>query len=297
MTKPKVGNLRKLLFFMEERQRVYLKRSAGEPWPWTQDPILQRYRFCNTYRENDKETAWLRNNWLLPYADHPNLWFAVCMFRQINWSPTLAELGFPTKWNSRKAFTMLMRRKHRGEKVYTSAYMIPSLGEKNKIKYTVSSVLQPIWTAWKRQHMEDNIRFHNFPFRTLEEAHGWFLEQYGFGPFIAYEVVTDLRHTRYLQDAPDILTWANPGPGAKRGLCRLMDLDIKAPIKRADQIKYMQDVFQWVQYNREVPLLPTLEMRDIEHSLCEYDKHQRATERILAGKTVGLESFQKPGLV
>ena len=41
------------------------------------------------------------------------------------------------------------------------------------------------------------------------------------GPFMAYEVVTDLRHTHLLENATDIMTWANPGPGAMRGLNRL----------------------------------------------------------------------------
>jgi hypothetical protein len=49
------------------------------------------------------------------------------------------------------------------------------------------------------------------------------LSQEGLGPFLAYEIVTDLRFTALLENAPDIMTWANPGPGAKRGITRLLD--------------------------------------------------------------------------
>ena len=147
MEKLKAANLKKLLYWMEERQRIYLHRRDGDPWPWTKDPILQRYRFCNTYREQDRETVWLRENWLKPYADHINLWFAVCMFRQINWSPALAEIGFPKTWDPRRVLRVMEARRARGEKLYTSAYMLPSGGDSSKAHYTVYTVLNPLWKA------------------------------------------------------------------------------------------------------------------------------------------------------
>ena len=40
--------------FASERQRVYLRRVAGEPYPWTNDSVLSRYRFTNAYRAADR---------------------------------------------------------------------------------------------------------------------------------------------------------------------------------------------------------------------------------------------------
>ena len=57
--------------------------------------------------------------------------------------------------------------------------------------------------------------------RTLEAAFDLLQDRPGIGPFVAYEVVSDLRWTRYLRDAPDIMTWASAGPGAVRGLNRV----------------------------------------------------------------------------
>ena len=51
----------------------------------------------------------------------------------------------------------------------------------------------------------------------LQAVWSWLRQFYGLGPFLAYEIVTDLRHTALLDRAPDIMTWANPGPGALRG--------------------------------------------------------------------------------
>jgi hypothetical protein len=296
----KTANLREMLYWMEERQRIYLKRQAHEPWPWTQDKILQTYRFCNVYREQDKETVWLREHWLQPYADHPNLWFAAPLFRQINWSPTLEEIGFPAdKWNPRRVKRIMEARKARGEKTYTSAYMLPShrkgidKGGQSKVDYSVDLVLTPLWQAitsgkeclpWAQLARPC----------SLEEAHKWLRGFFGFGPFISYEVVTDWRHTRYLEWAPDIQDWANPGPGAKRGICRLLGVPLKTPLPRLRQLDYMLQVCGWMQAARDMQILPALEMRDIEHSLCEYDKYKRVQERHASGHRGGLEHFQRP---
>jgi len=171
------------------------------------------------------------------------------MFRQINWSPTLAEIGFPDTWEPKLVLKALERRKERGDKIYTSAYLIPSHGDKIKIRYTVKSVLNPLWKKASRDLHNVPIRLPSghwdacpFPNCSLETVHDWFMSHFGFGPFISYEVVSDLRHTRYLENAPDIMTWANPGPGAKRGLNRLMNRELKNSISRPYQIQLMRDV-------------------------------------------------------
>lgn len=40
-------------YFAAERQRAFERRVAGEVWPWTDDPILQEYKFCNVFRAAD----------------------------------------------------------------------------------------------------------------------------------------------------------------------------------------------------------------------------------------------------
>jgi hypothetical protein len=104
--------------------------------------------------------------------------------------------------------------------------------------------------------------------RTLEAVHSWLKATYGVGNFMAYEIVTDLRHTRVLCDATDTMTWANVGPGALRGLRRL-DAHVR-PSGGVARMKYLLDVSP-----EHLPGVPRLELRDIEHSLCEFDKYCR----------------------
>ena len=99
--------------YINERHAIYLKRSIGEPFPWTDDEILQTYSFCNVYRELDKVTVWIRENWKEPYADHPNLPFAMAVARQINWPDTLQEIGFPEHWNPERVKAIMQGRMNR----------------------------------------------------------------------------------------------------------------------------------------------------------------------------------------
>lgn len=39
-----------------ERERIRVKREAGEPAPWSEDPIFQQGRFLNVFREDDRGT-------------------------------------------------------------------------------------------------------------------------------------------------------------------------------------------------------------------------------------------------
>ncbi len=45
-----------ILLFINERMRIYERKAKGEIKPYTKDKILSDYRFCNIYRELDKQT-------------------------------------------------------------------------------------------------------------------------------------------------------------------------------------------------------------------------------------------------
>jgi len=40
--------------YCKKRETVRVKRESGEPYPWSEDPILQKGRFLNVFREDDK---------------------------------------------------------------------------------------------------------------------------------------------------------------------------------------------------------------------------------------------------
>jgi hypothetical protein len=244
--------------YMIERHSIYERRAEGQAYPWTDDPILKEYSFCNVYRELDRVTIWIRENWREPYADHPNLPFAMAMARQINWPDTLEEIGFPEEWKPQHVKNIMQDRMARKEKVYTGAYMLTGTLGGTKVEQTVDKILTPLYV--------------NFPheYSSLENCWKSFLPYAGFSDFMSYEVVTDLRHTKWLCKAPDIMVWANPGPGAKRGLNRIHGRELEKSIPKAQLISEMRDLLALLN-NKPLPL----EMRDIEHCLCEFDKYER----------------------
>ena len=284
--------LRVFLNWVEERQRVHLRRESGEPPPWTDNPILRKYRFCSTYREDDRVTKWIREHWREPYKDHPNLWFAMCIARQINWPDSLEAIGFPETWEPRKVLKILNRRMKDKKKTFTSAYLLGGGNNTglSKPEYIVNHVLNPVWKSyWKNIRMPE--MFPGFSQPELQDMFEWLIQFHGWGKFLAYETVTDLRHTRYLCNAPDINTWANAGPGAQRGLNRLYKRELNKSHSQSQLLEELLLLNSWVIENRDTRLLPTWEARDTEHGLCETDKMLRAKEREAAGKVSGLERF------
>ncbi len=281
-----IENLTEFTSFMRERHNIWVKRHKGQPPPWTTDPVLSEFRFCNVYRELDTVTIWIRENIREKFADHKWLWFMLCIARRINLPATLEELmadkkgAWPTgssrscHWSPARMVELLDARTARGEPVYTGAYMITAeTGAEHKGKTksatTAYSNLLPLWQ--KERDIEPYLH------QTLQLAFQSILGQgFAWGPFMTYEVVSDLRWTRYLQDAADIKTWANAGPGAFRGLNRVYGRPYKQASKPEQALVEMQDLLKAVSKSwPKSALWPALEMREIEHSLCEYDKWKR----------------------
>lgn len=265
---------------MVERHQIYLRRKNGKPKPWSEDPIFQQWRFCNVFRELDTTTVWIRENIRERFAKHPQLWFMLCIARYVNRIETLENLMSKAgSWPVSSTFRLehltraLEGIAHSGAPVYTGAYMIRAESDPTKAWYSwtkhryIAEIV--LGRLWKNRH--DWARFLDGA-TTLEEVWREFQQPHyvGWGPFMAYEVVTDLRHTRYLENADDIYSWANAGPGALRGLNRLYGRPLKKPNREA--VAEMRVILTAINPYWH-PL--ELEMRDIEHSLCEFDKYER----------------------
>merc|ERR1719482_2517903 len=73
----------KFLRMLKAREQIRLAKAAGLPWPWSSDDILNRHKFTNVKRENDRTTAWLRANWTAAHvnADAVTVLFNCGVFR------------------------------------------------------------------------------------------------------------------------------------------------------------------------------------------------------------------------
>lgn len=289
----KMENMDDFLAYAVERQRILERRRAGQPWPWTDWPVLQKYRFCNIYREDDRTTIWFRENIREPLRNDPKVLLATVAFRWFNRIETgerIKDILVEEGWNRAK-----VRERLQGvQPICTGAFMIKSPAKKNKLEGLCDCIDA---VAADAEHLVARIE----PGETTLEDVWDRLREYPFlGNFMAYEVVTDLRHTYLLDQAPDINTWACPGPGAARGLGRVIDgnpagYNYYSAKDQMEMILLMRHLLAYVNEKWPEPW-PRWEMREVEHTLCEYDKFKRAQSgegRLKRGYTPPSEEKQQ----
>lgn len=262
-----------LFAWMRERHAIYERRAKGLPKPWTQDPILQAFRFCNVYRELDTVTEWLRTNWREPWKEDPNLWFAMAAARLINWPATLEEVAFALRrnnaigWRPETFLSNMRDRAQRGEKVYTGAYMLRG-GEKgtDKASYT-AEILSGLWAA----------RGTLAPKRgdSLAVVHTRLAAMPGMGSFLAGQVVCDTKYVGELTMARDWWTWAASGPGSQRGLNRVVGNPVQAPWNELEWLSTLRLLHRDIEKLVKRASMPMIHAQDLQNCLCEFDKYER----------------------
>ncbi len=246
--------------FVEERERIRVKKEAGKPRPWTNDPIFQQYKFCNIHREDDRTTKWIRENWRNPHQNDPDLWFAMVMARRVlNWPPCMGALGYPVPWNPEDFLHVIQTRTAAGLKCYDTAYQLLVQGRKgDKAVNMVKYILAPLWAARDRirPHADDSLR----SFFSVLSSFKYM------GLFYTGQVVADLKYVQ-LTTASDWHTFAVPGPGSERGLNRVFGHDKNAPWREDN----------WQNNLKTLHELCTTKMhaQDLQNCLCEWDKYCR----------------------
>lgn len=265
-------------YWIRERHRIYIRRfKEKRPWPWTNDPILQEYKFTNVFRRYDRVTEEMMKRMREAQNEgwrDGDLLFAMFLFRMFNWPPTydlLARAGLHGEWSEKKAIRILGDARERGEQLYTGAYIITSCG-KPIAKHV--AMAQAITQLWKHREAIYTLADSS---QSLEETWNALLPYPMIGKFIAYELVTDMTYLPVLRDAHDIDSWSNAGPGAMRGLNRIFrGGKSNRPERRA---QYLDEMRRLLDKSRSKALrgehVPEMVLRDIEHCLCEYDKYSR----------------------
>lgn len=277
-------------FWINERHSIFLKKEALKKRPWTKDKILDTYKFTNPFRQLDRVTQeWVkRYTFLYGSGKHKapqpgDILFHCVMFRLFNWPKTYDALFFegiwyakkngPEHWSRSKALKILRKRQEAGEQIFTGAYIVPNLGLTTPKIEIICDALDAIW---KERH---EIATRIMRAKRMKVATEIMQEINSVGPFIAYEIVCDLRFTFILNHARDTMIWANPGPGAKRGIHRLLTGKPKIVGKKPDYQEAMKALLDRAPQKLKGYVKRCewpFEMREIEHSLCEFDKYQRA---------------------
>lgn len=251
-----------LLDFIRERENVRRKHDAHLPRPWTDDPILHTYRFCNIHREDDRVTRWIADNWRSPHAEDPDLWFAMLVARLTNLPSTMAWIGYPIPWEPEKVREFMKDIRTQGRKLFNPAYLIGTQGTAgDKVDFLVDMVWSKMWA--------DRMKIRPRPGDTLEEFSKRMLPYFGMGTFIVGQVIADVKYVLPLRVAADWRSFAMSGPGSRRGLNRVLGRPVTTRWREDDWRAEMATLHNSIRN-------PEMHRQDLQNCLCEFDKYQRA---------------------
>lgn len=260
----KLPLLERFLYWVQERESIRLRRLAGQSKPWTDDEILQRYRFCNVRRMDDKVSQWLLKNWYEPNYNHSNMIIACCLARFFNLPSSLEAIGFPFKWDAKRTSRVLRRLQHQGRCIFNGAYMVRGNDGVDKVGCVINDTIQAI--ARKPPVINPSSMR-----RTWEVL----LPYRGMASFMAGQVVSDLRWAMH-GTWGDRHEWAPLGPGSRRGMNRWLQRDIRDPMEQKEFNELLGSLI--LHCRKEIPsraLVAKMEAMDWQNCLCEFDKYSR----------------------
>ena len=275
--------------YMKKRELIRLRKEAGQPRPWTDDPILQEYKFTNVRRHYDWTSNMLRSTF---YSDHfdddPRSILMNCaVYRYFGTFEFAKAVG----WYDYDDFDLwkiedcATDRLANGERVFTGAYVVTNQGmSAPKPQVVCRHFLSDLYKAVPA--LLDQVQ----KTRSWRDLAGVMSTIKGFGGsgFMTKEVLLDTMMTgfwggeiqhvdnRKFTYPEDYDQWTPVGPGGVRGAARLLGHDSPAtfnigkgkPIEIIMRLYEAQEEFWPEEYGK---LFPT----DIQFQLCEFDKYER----------------------
>lgn len=262
--------------FVFKRQEIWHKRFIlKKSYPWTKDLILQRYKFCNVYRELDKGTQILIES-LSGYRKE-DIILNVILYRFFNVRNFFKVVGNNLQvvnFDRLKLERVLDLAKDRGEKLFRDAYQT---GNKNyNIDYRLGE--KHVQLTFLAEEIVDRMDY----LLDLFLSDNWNLVLNGLisfdniGNFMAYQILLDLSYFKiYSWTDNDIVV---VGPGAVGGLeaifknSRVKDIYLLRDLQEK-RFNSLGLPFKDIAYKKAFSNFPYLSLSNIEHSLCEFRKY------------------------
>jgi hypothetical protein len=264
------GMAARLLAYMIEREAIRVRKEAGQPWPWTDNPVLQAGSFCNIRSSDDAVNRWVRANVIEPNRGDPDLVLKVALARFLNEPAALQRLNWTAAFNLGQIREVLEAHQAAGGKLFrTEAYKPPMPGKgEGMLQHLFEVVLPPLWHAREELRPREDDTLDNFAARW--EA------QYKVGSFYAWQITAGMKWVVPLCDAPDFWDVAGSGPGSRRGLNRVCGRPVAAGWSEAQWLATLKALRTHLEPECFKAGLPRLDLQDWQNNLCEFDKFLRA---------------------
>ncbi|MEH7844725.1 nucleotide kinase domain-containing protein [Rhizobium laguerreae] len=271
--------------FAHERQQVYFKRLQDPIGPWTDDPIIDRYRFTNAYRAADRVSQYLIRHVQYDQARSQSVeevFFRTLVFKIFNKIETweyLERVAGRLSWAHTSLSDIsdaLDRMMAAGHTIYSAAYIMPApkLGFVRKHANHLALI---------KLMMDDRLPATIAKATSLRHVFDLLVSYPGLGRFLAFQYAIDLNYSSMLDfDESDFVI---AGPGALDGIAkcfadtgRLSAEDIIHEVagRQAAAFKRLKLDFEGLG-NR--PLQPI----DCQNLFCEISKYARVAHPTVAG--------------
>lgn len=265
--------------FTAERHRVYEQRVAGAPGPWTDDPILNTYKFCNVYRAADRVSQALIRDVI--YVDDTtaaeDLAFQITMFRTFSniktWQSLVRHFGrkpvIDDLLGDELEEALNVVRAENG-RLYTGAFILCATNAYGRGTKHLNHV-ELFRDMFIAQDLQKQILDAASLQQVYEALHSFPL----MGDFMSYQIAIDLNYSELTNFSENDFT--QPGPGALRGIKKVFEnTGDYAP---ADIVHWMVDRQESEFAARGLDFNGLfgrpLQAIDVQNLFCETDKYCR----------------------
>jgi hypothetical protein len=261
--------------FAAERQRIFFRKAAGNQPPWTNDPILLRYRFTNAYRAADRVSQFLIRQ---VQAQGPqtaqDVFFRTILFKLFNRIDTWrlleskcgpVSLGAYDCASFERIFCDAMAS---GRRIYSAAYIMPSGRVEGQRKHEAHLKLLEAM-------VRDDLPARLMQCVSMQKAFDLLRGYPMIGDFLAYQYVTDLNYSNLVDFSE--MEFVMPGPGARSGIRKCFAE--YGSYSESDLIRWMADHQEEEFERRGIEFLSLwgrpLQLIDCQNLFCEVDKYAR----------------------
>lgn len=282
--------------FADERLAAFLRRVRGERAPWSQDPILQEYKFCNTFRAADRVSQDLiRQLYAENAASKADLVFRAIAYRTFSvpatWHRIVQELGRQPRIADLDdgSFGKAVEAARQSQTLYTAAFMLPSPAGAYKASddnRKHAAHLRQFEDMFLRRELGDRVS--SAP--SLQDVYEALLGFDMVGEFLAMQMAIDINYSTAVDFSENDFIF--PGPGAVRGLAKVFrSLGDSTPQQAIMWMVEHQDE-QFERLGLQFPGLwgRKLHAIDCQGLFCETDKYSRVAFPELTSNRVRIKA-------
>lgn len=205
--------------FATERQAIFYRRLEGTRPPWTDDPILETYKFTNAFRASDRTSQYLIRHVIYAGDQTPREVFVrTLLFKLFNRIETwqgLTSLVGPVSSRSFDAVTYgraIDALRSARQQVYSAAYIMPPVG------VFATTAKHDGHLALLAMMLRDELPERLADAPSLRWVYETLLTYPSLGRFLAFQFAIDLNYGPGL--AFDEGTFVVAGPGAQEGIAK-----------------------------------------------------------------------------